>query len=222
MSALGVRLASPLAARRVLLLAPRRVARFRTHRMAAPSERLQSMSINVGAEVGADDASSVDAVTRTGTCLCGAVSVVLTGKPTAVSICHCVICRKLSGAPFSAQALVKATQVAVVANDEQSTSDAASKSHAADSSTLPQLTSYASSPAVERHRCASCQSPVYATLAKGKMAAVPLAMLDAVRDDAAMAPTHHMYYADRIMDVPDHLPKYVKSAGRQAELWRGD
>ena len=210
MSALGVRLASPLAARRVLLLAPRRVARFRTHRMAAPSARFQSMSSNVGAEVGADDASSVDAVTRTGTCLCGAVSVVLTGKPTAVSICHCVICRKLSGAPFSAQALVKATQVAVVANDEGG-GDAASS-----------LTSYASSPAVERHRCASCQSPVYATLAKGKMAAVPLAMLDAARDDAAMAPTHHMYYADRIMDVPDHLPKYVKSAGRQAELWKGD
>ena len=42
------------------------------------------------------------------------------------------------------------------------------------------------------------------------------------RDAAAMAPTHHMYYADRIMDVPDHLPKYVKSAGRQAELWKGD
>ena len=147
---------------------------------------------------------------RTGTCLCGAVSVVLTGKPTAVSICHCVICRKLSGAPFSAQALVKATQVAVVANDEGG-GDAASS-----------LTSYASSPAVERHRCASCQSPVYATLAKGKMAAVPLAMLDAARDDAEMAPTHHMYYADRIMDVPDHLPKYVKSAGRQAELWKGD
>ena len=98
------------------------------------------MSSNVGAEVGADDASSVDAVTRTGTCLCGAVSVVLTGKPTAVSICHCVICRKLSGAPFSAQALVKATQVAVVANDEGD-ADAASS-----------LTSYASSHAVERHR----------------------------------------------------------------------
>ena len=84
------------------------------------------------------------------------------------------------------------------------------------------LASYASSPAVERHRCASCQSPVYATLAKGKMAAVPLAMLDAARDDAAMAPTHRMYYGDRIMDVPDHLPKYVKSAGRQAELWKED
>lgn len=220
MSALGVRLASPLAARRVLLLAPRRVARFRTHRMAAPSARFQSMSINVGAEVGADDASSVDAVTRTGTCLCGAVSVVLTGKPTAVSICHCVICRKLSGAPFSAQALVKATQVSVVANDIEGGGDAASSGEF--SSVTPSLTSYASSPAVERHRCASCQSPVYATLAKGKMAAVPLAMLDAVRDDAAMAPTHHMYYADRIMDVPDHLPKYVKSAGRQAELWKGD
>ena len=64
---------------------------------------------------------------------------------------------------------------------------------------------------------------MYATLAKGKMAAVPLAMLDAVRDDAADgADPSHVYCGDRIMDVPDHLPKYVKSAGRQAELWKED
>ena len=219
MSAPGVRLASPLAARRVLLLAPRRVARFRTHRMAAPSARLQSMSTN---EVGADDASSVDAVTRTGTCLCGAVSVVLTGKPTAVSICHCVICRKLSGAPFSAQALVKGTQVSVVANgDAGDRNGGDGSSQQASVASPPALLTYASSPAVERHRCAACQSPVYATLAKGKMAAVPLTVLDGHLLDE-MAPTHHMYYGDRIMNFSDDLPKYVKSAGRTAELWKGD
>lgn len=37
-----------------------------------------------------------------------------------------------------------------------------------------------------------------------------------------LRPSHHMYYADRIVDVPDRLPKYVKSAGGQATLWTAD
>ena len=176
------------------------------------------MSINVGAEVGADDASSVDAVTRTGTCLCGAVSVVLTGKPTAVSICHCVICRKLSGAPFSAQALVKATQVAVVANDDRRRRR--SRTRRIHRRFLADVVRLITRRRASQVRVVSVAGVRHA--GQGEMAAVPLAMLDAARDDAAMAPTHHMYYADRIMDVPDHLPKYVKSAGRQAELWKGD
>jgi len=184
---------------------------------------MASMSLDAS-EDGAGASSDRDAVTRTGTCLCGAVVVTLTGKPTAVSICHCVICRKLSGAPFSAQALVKGTQVSVVSNG-----DAAGDRDGGDGSSQqasvaspPALLTYASSPAVERHRCAACQSPVYATLAKGKMAAVPLTVLDDVKNDAELVPTHHMYYGDRIMDFSDDLPKYVKSAGRTAELWKGD
>jgi len=185
--------------------------------MASPSSRMASMSLDAS-EDGAGTSSDRDAVTRSGTCLCGAVSVILTGKPTAVSICHCVICRKLSGAPFSAQALVKGTQVSVVSNGDAGDGS----SQRASVASPPALLTYASSPAVERHRCAACQSPVYATLAKGKMAAVPLTVLDDVKNDAEMVPTHHMYYGDRIMDFSDDLPKYVKSAGRTAELWKGD
>ena len=185
--------------------------------MASPSSRMASMSLDAS-EDGAGTSSDRDAVTRSGTCLCGAVSVILTGKPTAVSICHCVICRKLSGAPFSAQALVKGTQVSVVSNGDAGDGS----SQRASVASPPALLTYASSPAVERHRCAACQSPVYATLAKGKMAAVPLTVLDDVKNDAELAPTHHMYYGDRIMDFSDDLPKYVKSAGRTAELWKGD
>lgn len=173
----------------------------------------------------ADEGSTAATVTRRGRCFCGKVSVTLTGAPTAVSICHCVNCRKLSGAPFSAQALVKGSQVEVHRDDG-----------------VAELVGFASSQAVERFRCPNCMSPVYASLNKGKMAAVPLSILDdggggdggdaeGTGDAEAGAgeppppplrPSHHMYYADRIVDVPDRLPKYVKSAGRQATLWTAD
>ena len=75
---------------------------------------------------------------------------------------------------------------------------------------------------MERFRCPTCYSPVYASLNKGKMAAVPLAILapgpgaqGAQGDLAAststpppppppppLLATHHMYYGDRVMDVP--------------------
>jgi hypothetical protein len=144
-----------------------------------------------------------------------------------VSICHCVNCRKLSGAPFTAQALVKGTQVEVQRNDG-----------------VGELVGFASSPAVQRFRCPECLSPVYASLGKGKMAAVPLSLLNgsggkgtdaaeaelgaaaAAAEGSGSAPplqaSHHMYYSDRILDCPDDLPKYVKSAGRAAELWTAD
>eukprot|EP01051_Picozoa_sp_SAG22_P014735 SAG22_NODE_1831_length_3478_cov_1.539805_3_plen_192_part_00 len=46
-----------------------------------------------------------------GSCHCGEVTVVAIGTPRAVSYCHCSVCRRLSGAPFSAQALFGAPQV---------------------------------------------------------------------------------------------------------------
>lgn len=174
-----------------------------------------------GTDADETSAASPEAtVRRSGRCFCGKVAVTLTGAPTAVSICHCVNCRKLSGAPFTAQALVRAAQVEVTRDDG-----------------VGELVGYASSPAVERFRCPTCMSPVYASLSKGKMAAVPLSVLDDRSDDGGeggegggttteqttapmLRATHHMYYSDRIIDVPDHLPKYVKSAGgKQAELW---
>ena len=162
---------------------------------------------------GKDDVESIEK--RVGTCFCGKVTVTLTGTPTAVSVCHCVNCRKLSGAPFTAQALVKGPQVEVKRDDA-----------------VGELVGFASSPAVERFRCPECMSPVYASLSKGKMAAVPLSILngagagggggdDGGASDGAeggggataaepLKASHHMYYADRIMDCPDDLPKYVK------------
>lgn len=56
-----------------------------------------------------------------------------------------------------------------------------------------------------RYRCASCHSPVCATL--GTQAAVPLALFARPHPDN-WTPKHHMHYNDRVLDVPDGLLKY--------------
>lgn len=135
-------------------------------------------------------------VVRSGTCFCEHAKVTVTGSPVAVSICHCTICRKLCGAPFSAQALCKAEQVKIEHEGEP--------------------TATASSANVDRCRCAKCGSPIYASLMKGKMIAVPLSVLNTRASDD-LKPTHHMYYGQRIVECAgDGLPKFLKSKG---ELW---
>ena len=130
----------------------------------------------------------------------------------AVSICHCVNCRKLSGAPFSAQALFDGAKVSV----HRARGDADAGEVEADD---PDVTGFESSARVERFRCAACSSPVYATLAKGKTCVVPLAILDAHPTLQRLKPTHHMYYARRVLDAADDLPKFVASSGRNARRW---
>eukprot|EP00435_Cladocopium_sp_Y103_P052654 s855_g16.t1 len=49
--------------------------------------------------------STSRAQVREARCFCGAVITRATGDPAAVSICHCSICRRLSGAPFVASAI---------------------------------------------------------------------------------------------------------------------
>jgi hypothetical protein len=48
-----------------------------------------------------------------GSCLCGAVRIELSGKPYRVGICHCLDCRKKSGAIFTSWAIYPVNQVKV-------------------------------------------------------------------------------------------------------------
>ena len=135
----------------------------------------------------------------------------------AVSICHCVNCRKLSGAPFSAQALFDGAKVSMRQASPSGDADAGE----VDDRT-PDVTGFESSARVERFRGAACLSPVYATLANGKTCVVPLAILDAHPDLPRLKPSHHMYYASRVLDATDDLPKFVASSGRNARRWTGE
>jgi len=139
-----------------------------------------------------------------GACFCGEVKVACAGEPRSVSYCHCSICRRLSGAPFSCQALFSAEQVVLEVEPGSG------------------LQSVRTSKGVERSRCASCLSPVQATLFGGKLVALPLGLLTDWRGSAqtegsedaaakakdALRPRHHLYYGSRVMDVRDGLPKF--------------
>lgn len=131
-----------------------------------------------------------------GSCFCGEVVVKCRDQPRSVSYCHCTICRRLTGAPFSAQALFPSAMADVELEPGA------------------KLQSLQTSRAVTRQRCATCQSPVRATLFGGKFSAIPLGMLgrwtsvvDGVENP--LQPQHHLHYAERVMDVVDGLPKYA-------------
>lgn len=135
-------------------------------------------------------------------CYCGKVQMEIRGLPVSVSICHCTVCRRLSGGVYSQQSLHSQKNFTCEATEND-------------------LWSIQTSPNVTRYRCKECGSPVYATLGKGKTYVVPRsALINIAKDDKSFAPTHHMHYKQRMISVEDDLPKFVgTSTPGRAEVW---
>jgi hypothetical protein len=74
-----------------------------------------------------------------GSCLCGQVIFEATGIPKRVGLCHCLTCRKFTGAPFAAFAIYERDAVKITGVISQ----------------------YASSDKGRRYRCRYCSCPVY-------------------------------------------------------------
>jgi hypothetical protein len=49
--------------------------------------------------------------TRTASCRCGQLSLIASGEPSRLSVCHCLNCKKRSGSAFATQARWPAAQV---------------------------------------------------------------------------------------------------------------
>ena len=75
----------------------------------------------------------------TGGCQCGAVRFALSGPPVRISICHCRMCQKASGAPFASFADIEQTNF---------------------SWTRGQPATFKSSSIAERGFCAACGTPL--------------------------------------------------------------
>jgi len=75
----------------------------------------------------------------TGGCQCGAVRFAVTGLPAQISICHCRMCQKASGAPFASFADIEKADFAW---------------------TRGQPASFKSSSIAERDFCAACGTPL--------------------------------------------------------------
>ncbi|KAI0506375.1 glutathione-dependent formaldehyde-activating, GFA [Xylaria bambusicola] len=50
-------------------------------------------------------------VTKTGSCLCGGIKVLIQGAPAMTNLCHCTSCQKFSGAVFAPLAVYKTTNI---------------------------------------------------------------------------------------------------------------
>lgn len=132
---------------------------------------------------------------REALCHCGAVSIKTWGAPIFVSICHCSVCRRLSGAPFVASALFAPAHVELRGGGS-----------GAEAAVLVETQT---SPSVARRRCAACYSPVCATLGS-RYLAVPLSLFGGGKEPlpSEWRPQHHLHYGMRVLDVEDGLPKY--------------
>src|SRR6266550_2944808 len=62
---------------------------------------------------------SQDEKTFKGQCLCGAVTIVVTGDPEGAGYCHCAACRSWSAGPVNAFTLWKADAVKVTQGEDQ-------------------------------------------------------------------------------------------------------
>jgi hypothetical protein len=127
----------------------------------------------------------------TGGCMCGAVRYEVSGKPFWVGHCHCVSCRRHTGAAVVTFAGFKEDQVTFTKEERRI---------------------YNSSPGVGRAFCGQCGTPLTwegqsEVLERGMIIEFHISTLD---DPNAFIPTNHLFYPERIawFDVADDLARY--------------
>lgn len=116
-------------------------------------------------------------MTRTGSCLCGAVQFTATLSSTSLGACHCGMCRKWAGGPY-----VSVGTTAVDFAPSQS------------------LQTYASSPWAERGFCSACGSSLfYRYLGGGPPGSIHLAA--GTLDDLSGLKLEHEVFVDKRPDA---------------------
>jgi hypothetical protein len=119
-----------------------------------------------------------------GSCLCGAVSIEVTGSPEAMGYCHCDSCRSWAGAPVNAFTLWKADSVRVTSGAEH-------------------VATFAKTPFSQRTYCRQCGGH----LLNGHP---PVGLVDvfaATIPTLEFAPGVHVNYAETVLPMKDGLPK---------------
>lgn len=112
---------------------------------------------------------------RLGGCLCGNVRYAAAGEPVAVSICHCGSCRKSAGAPSVAWASYALVDFRI---------------------TKGAMTTYASSPGVQRQHCGACGTCLTFYERGEETIDITLASLD---DPDQLCPTKEIWLSHRLV-----------------------
>lgn len=117
--------------------------------------------------------------TYDGGCMCGAVRFRASGEPKRVGICHCVTCRKNTGAPFGAFAVYPKEQVTIISG---------------------QTGFFQSSPEGKRHFCRACGSPVFSEWSDAGTMELYVGALD---DPESFPLSYELWTIRRLSWLPD-------------------
>ena len=137
--------------------------------------------------------------TYSGGCFCGEVRFSIRGPVRSAQVCHCSICRQLQGSSLG--------QLAAFFNvDDFKIEKGADK-----------ITTYLSPLKYSRNFCSTCGSRVNLSFEKADMeipfVVVYPTMLDELKSAETLPdefrPARHIFYADRLYDNNDGIPKFV-------------
>ena len=124
-----------------------------------------------------------------GSCLCGGIRFEI-DRVRALTTCHCVNCRKLSGSAFAVYAHVDANKFRFLAGEEL-------------------LVDYESAPGSVRNRCKVCGCNAPGRASYLPTVSIPAGLLD---DDPVVRPMLHVFTSSRASwwTITDDLPQHEK------------
>lgn len=124
-----------------------------------------------------------------GGCMCGAVRYEATGEPISVIHCHCLSCRRHTGAPVVTLVGWKKDQVRFTAGARGL---------------------HESSPGVGRGFCSQCGTPLTWEGDGGELGPLIEIHIGTLDDPRKFTPESHVHHDERIpwFDVADDLPRY--------------
>lgn len=121
-----------------------------------------------------------------GQCFCGAVEVSVSGPPQVAGFCHCEDCRAWSASPVNGFSIWSAENVAITKGEEH-------------------IGTYKKTENSHRKFCKECGGHVMSDHPGGGIVDVYASILPGL----SFEPTIHVYYGEKIMSVPDGLPKFA-------------
>jgi hypothetical protein len=124
---------------------------------------------------------------RSSSCLCGAVELSLTDEPVVMTYCHCESCRRWYSAPVHAGCLWRQENVRI--------------EKGADLLTTYMRTEETGS---VRKFCSLCGAGVLVDHPPVAMIDIPVVSVS----DLVFEPSVHTHYGEKIISIPDGLPKY--------------
>ncbi|KAN0064705.1 hypothetical protein ACQY0O_002335 [Thecaphora frezii] len=141
-------------------------------------------------------------VKYTARCWCGKLEFEYHGDPIDAKHCHCTQCQRLHGAPFQWAALFHKTSVRLAAKCDPLYLDFFSTQEGHSDHSVPCKIS-----------CRNCRSPM-ADEGRNMIMAYPSSFLfKHAHVPAAFAPTAHIFYKERVLDLDDDVPKWSGHKG---------